>query len=72
MRHAPFTIDQAARDAWMKHMRAALDGLGLPDDARAAMLAYFEDASTFMINQAEDTRRYTVQTPEGLQGRPSS
>ncbi|HEY3082817.1 MAG TPA: globin [Chloroflexota bacterium] len=72
MRHLPFPIDQAARDAWMTHMRAALDGLDLPADVHAAMLDYFEDASTFLINQAEAPRRRTVETPEGLQGRPSS
>ncbi|HEV8634242.1 MAG TPA: globin [Chloroflexota bacterium] len=70
MRHLPFPIDQAARDAWMTHMRAALDGLGLPAEVHAAMLGSFEDASTFLINRAEAVRRYTVQTPEGLQ-RPS-
>jgi hemoglobin len=64
MRHLPFTIDQAARDAWMTHMRAALDSLGLPSEVHAAMLAYFEDASTFMINQAEGPRRYGMPMSE--------
>jgi hemoglobin len=69
IRHIPFPIDQAARDAWMRHMRAALDELELPSEVHRAMLAYFEDASTFLINQAGVARRYTVETPEGLQGR---
>lgn len=29
MRHAPFAIGEAERDAWLGHMRAALDGLAL-------------------------------------------
>ena len=29
MRHAPFAINTAARDAWLRHMRAALDELEL-------------------------------------------
>lgn len=70
MRHLPFAIDQSARDAWMGHMRAAVDELDLPAEPRAALLAYFEDASTFLINQADSPRRHTIQTPERLQGRP--
>ena len=27
MRHAPFVVDAAARDAWLLHMRAAVDSL---------------------------------------------
>ncbi len=30
MRHAPFAIDSAARDAWLRHMRAAVESLDLP------------------------------------------
>ena len=30
MRHAPFAIGVAARDAWLRTMRAALDTLDLP------------------------------------------
>src|SRR3954453_984331 len=30
MRHAPFEIDAAARDAWLRNMRTALDSLDLP------------------------------------------
>ncbi len=29
MRHVPFTVDRAAHDAWLKHMRDAVDDLGL-------------------------------------------
>jgi hemoglobin len=53
MRHFAFPIDQARRDAWMRHMTAALDSLELAPDVRATMQRYFEDASTFLVNRAE-------------------
>lgn len=51
MRHLPFTIDQAARDAWVKNMLAALDSLQLDPSVDATMRKYFEDASTFLMNK---------------------
>jgi hemoglobin len=50
MRHLPFTIGQKERDAWLRHMLAALDASGIPEGAAAEMRRYFEDASTFMMN----------------------
>src|SRR5437016_8089925 len=40
MRHMPFRIDAAARDAWLGHMRAAVAEVDLPEPARSTMLAY--------------------------------
>lgn len=51
MRHAPFPIDQAARDAWLGHMLAALDEAGIPEPARTTMRQYFAQAASAMINQ---------------------
>ena len=51
MRHQPFAIGQAERDAWLGHMTAAVDSLGLSPALRKALLDYFETASTAMINQ---------------------
>jgi len=51
-RHVPFQIGQAERDAWMGHMRAAIDESDVAEPAREVMLKYFEDASTFLINQS--------------------
>ncbi len=51
MRHAPFPIGQAARDAWLGHMLAAIDEAAIPEPARAAMQRYFEMAATAMINR---------------------
>lgn len=51
MRHAPFVIDQAARDAWLGHMLAAVRAGGLEPEVEAVMVEYFTRASAFMINQ---------------------
>ena len=51
LRHQPFAIGQAERDAWLGHMTAAVDSLELAPAVRKALLDYFETASTAMINQ---------------------
>lgn len=53
MRHAPFAIGQAERDAWVGHMLAAIEEVDIPEPARTQMVAYFERAATHMINQQE-------------------
>ncbi|NDJ51617.1 MAG: globin [Chloroflexi bacterium] len=53
MRHAPFPIDQEARDAWFNHMVAAIDEVGIPEPVRSQMVDYFARGATFMINQAD-------------------
>lgn len=50
MRHAPFAVTPAAHDAWLTHMRAAVDDLDLDEDLAAAMWTYFEMAAATMIN----------------------
>jgi hemoglobin len=50
LRHMPFRIDAAARDAWLRHMRAAVDEVALPEPARGTMLAYFTQVADFMMN----------------------
>jgi hemoglobin len=50
MRHLPFRVDQAARDAWMARMREALAQSGIPATARDELERYFDDAATFLIN----------------------
>jgi hemoglobin len=50
MRHQPFAIGQAERDAWLGHMSAAVESLDLVPAVRKAMIDYFEAASTAMIN----------------------
>jgi len=51
LRHQPFAIGQAERDAWLGHMTAAVDSLELAPPVRKALLDYFETASTAMINR---------------------
>lgn len=51
MRHAPFVVGMAERNAWHDHMTAAVEGSGAPEEVRAALLRYFEQASFAMINQ---------------------
>ncbi len=52
MRHAPFHINQAARDAWVHHMTVAVERTdGASDEARAMLLQYFSTAADHMINQ---------------------
>jgi hemoglobin len=51
MRHAHFAIGEAERDAWLRHMRTALDELAL-DDARDAQLwEYLVMAAHSLVNQ---------------------
>ena len=50
MRHLPFAIGPAARDAWLNHMRAAIEEIAISEPARAAMLAYFEQTANFLMN----------------------
>jgi hemoglobin len=51
MRHHPFAIGPAERDAWLRHMTAAVESLEFAPAVREALLDYFETASTAMINQ---------------------
>jgi hemoglobin len=51
LRHQPFAIGQAERDAWLGHMTAAVDSLDLAPAVRKALVDYFGTASTAMINR---------------------
>ncbi|HEX5095162.1 MAG TPA: globin [Acidimicrobiia bacterium] len=50
MRHAPFVIGPAERDAWLTAMFAALTDAAPPPEIETAMRDYFEMAATHMIN----------------------
>ncbi len=50
MRHARFTIGPAEREAWLSHMTAAVRAGGLPAEAEAELLAYFEKAALHLTN----------------------
>jgi hemoglobin len=51
LRHQPFAIGQAERDAWIGHMTAAVESMDFAPAVRNALLDYFETASTAMINR---------------------
>ena len=50
MRHAPFAVSSTARDAWLRHMRAALDSLDLPPEYDETMWRYFTSAAESLRN----------------------
>ncbi|MGI8699529.1 MAG: globin [Mycobacteriales bacterium] len=51
MRHAPFAIGPAERDAWLRNMRGAVDSLELAPDADALLWNYLESAAHSLVNQ---------------------
>jgi hemoglobin len=50
MRHAPFAINSAARDAWLARMRAALDSLDLPPAYEKVLWDYLTSAADSLRN----------------------
>jgi hemoglobin len=50
MRHAPFAINEAARDAWLRHMRDALDSLELAPQYEEAFWDYLTRAADSLRN----------------------
>jgi len=51
MRHAPFVIDQAARNRWVSLMDRALSEVRLPEDATSLLREFLHATATFMINR---------------------
>jgi hemoglobin len=51
MRHLPFRIGLAERDAWLAHMHAAIDSSSASPADRQALVDYFETAATSLMNQ---------------------
>jgi hemoglobin len=50
MRHVPFTVDRAAHDAWLRHMRAAVDELALDPALEQQLWDYLVYAAASMVN----------------------
>ncbi len=50
MRHAPFPVSPSARDAWLRHMRAAIDALELPPLQTEMMRDYMDRAAHSLVN----------------------
>jgi hemoglobin len=53
MRHAPFVIGAAERDAWLTHMVEAVRAAGLAPLDEAQMLTYFRASAAHMVNAPE-------------------
>ena len=51
MRHAHFAIGEAERDAWLRHMRTALDELELDEASDAQLWDYLVMAAHSLVNQ---------------------
>jgi hemoglobin len=50
MRHAPFAIGAAERDAWLSHMVDSVRAAALPPEVETQVLAYFESAASHLVN----------------------
>ena len=51
MRHAPFAIDEGARDRWIVLMMAAMDEVQLPVEVHPLLEAFFRHTADFMRNR---------------------
>ncbi len=51
MRHAEFHIDGAARDAWLRCMKSAVDEIDASEELKAELWSYMEGAAQFLVNQ---------------------
>lgn len=54
MRHQPYKVNPDARDRWLKHMRAAVDAVALPQLHEAELWDYFERAAASLLNTFEE------------------
>jgi hemoglobin len=50
-RHAPFAIDQRARDRWVTLMGQALEQVDFPPTVTATLRQFFAEVATFLINR---------------------
>ena len=55
MRHAHFVIGEAERDAWLRHMRAALDELRLDPAHDAQLWEYLVMAAHSLVNKPRES-----------------
>lgn len=51
MRHAPFVIDEAARNAWVECMDRAIESHELAPDTSSQLRAFLAHVATFLINR---------------------
>jgi hemoglobin len=53
MRHRQFTIGIAARDAWLRAMKTAVDGVEIKEELKEQLWDYLEMAADAMVNQPD-------------------
>ncbi|MCX6402512.1 MAG: globin [Actinobacteria bacterium] len=51
MRHAAFAIDEKARDAWLKHMMAAVEKQSMEKTLRDELVTYLIQVAHFLVNE---------------------
>lgn len=77
MRHVPFVIGPAERDAWFRHMVDAVRSADLPADLAERMVEYFTMAADHLVNapveRAPDRSRIPVEStgPGAAPGGPT-
>lgn len=49
-RHAPFPVDEAMRDAWLRAMTTAMDEMGIDGEVRAFLDGRFAHVANFLRN----------------------
>jgi hemoglobin len=54
IRHNPFKVNPDARDRWLTHMRAAVEGLGLSPLHENMLWEYLERAAHAMVNTFDE------------------
>lgn len=66
MRHVRFRIGETERDLWLKHMRTALDELGLPEALEHQLWDYLVMAANSLVNVPPEEDPRNSEGREGL------
>jgi hemoglobin len=53
-RHAPFRVSPSARDAWLRHMRDAIEASDLSPEHADQLWAYVTRAAHFLVNTFDE------------------
>ena len=53
MRHAQFPINEAAKDAWMRCMMAAVENIEIKEPERSELVQYLEMAANSLVNKLD-------------------
>ena len=51
MRHAPFAVNQAARDRWVQLMSNAINECNFADNVSATLRQFLDNVATFLMNR---------------------